>query len=171
MVVDGKNMLIYNLDVSLIYDFLDSLMTESMIVAALVRPRRVDDYLSGDLEVFEHCGVNHTDRIKNEIKGMVKLILPRIKVNASVRIIFPCTFVADGVKRLRMNVKQESINLLYLVYLVDRTTLKVSTFYSLPEHVREKTRGGAHTGVDPRHSDKSSRTTTDTKGWRDIELT
>ena len=36
------------------------------------------------------------------MKGMVKLILPRIKVNASVRIIFPTTFVADGVKRLRM---------------------------------------------------------------------
>ena len=35
MVVDGKNTLIYNLDVSLISDFLDLLMTESMIVAAL----------------------------------------------------------------------------------------------------------------------------------------
>ena len=30
----SKNTLIYNLDVSLISDFLDSLMTESMIVAA-----------------------------------------------------------------------------------------------------------------------------------------
>ena len=35
MLVGGKNTLIYNLDVSLISDFLDSLMTESMIVAAL----------------------------------------------------------------------------------------------------------------------------------------
>ena len=35
MVVDSKNTLIYNLDVSLISDFIDSLMTESMIVAAL----------------------------------------------------------------------------------------------------------------------------------------
>ena len=35
MVVGGKNMLIYNLDVSLISDFIDLLMTESMIVAAL----------------------------------------------------------------------------------------------------------------------------------------
>ena len=42
------------------------------------------------------------NRIKHEIKGMVKLILPSFKVNASVRIIFPSAFVADGVKRLRM---------------------------------------------------------------------
>ena len=35
MLVGGKNTPIYNLDVSLISDFLDSLMTESMIVAAL----------------------------------------------------------------------------------------------------------------------------------------
>ena len=31
---------------------------------------------------------------------MVKLILPRIKVNASVRIIFPSTFVADGAQTI-----------------------------------------------------------------------
>ena len=37
MVVGGKNTLIYNLDVSLISDFLDLLMTESMIVAAFGR--------------------------------------------------------------------------------------------------------------------------------------
>ena len=35
MVVDGKDSLIYNLDVSLMSDFLDLLMNESMIVAAL----------------------------------------------------------------------------------------------------------------------------------------
>ena len=99
MVVGGKN-----LDVSLISDFLDfandrkhdrsrpwygrdgwatTYLVNSSCVRALWR---------------EPCCY----RIKNEIKGMVKLILPRIKVNASVRIIFPSTFVVDGVKRLRM---------------------------------------------------------------------
>ena len=53
------------------------------------------------------------------------------------------------------NVKQGFINLQYLVYLVGRTTLKDQTdikgFYSLSEHVRGRTRGGAHT--DDNHDD------------------
>ena len=57
----SKNTLIYNLDVPLIYDFLDSLMTESMIVAALgtaeTGGRRP---IWWTRVVFEHYGVNHT---------------------------------------------------------------------------------------------------------------
>ena len=57
----SKNALIYNLDVSLISDFLDSLMTESMIVAALgtaeTGGRRP---IWWTRVVFELYGVNHT---------------------------------------------------------------------------------------------------------------
>ena len=51
MLVGSKNTLIYNLDVSLISDFIDSLMTESMIEAALGTAETVDDDLSGELEL------------------------------------------------------------------------------------------------------------------------
>ena len=55
----------------------------------------MDDDLSGELEL---C----SSTMEKEIKGMVKLILPRIKENASVRITLPSTFVVDGVKPLRI---------------------------------------------------------------------
>ena len=73
----GKDTPTYNLDVSLISDFLDSLTPENMIVASLGLADTEEDDLFGDLEVFELYGVNHTvSELKKTIKVNVKLTLP-----------------------------------------------------------------------------------------------
>ena len=73
----GKDTLIYNLDVSLISDFLDSLTPENMIVASLGLADTEEDDLFGDLEVFELYGVNHTvSELKKKIEVNVKFTLP-----------------------------------------------------------------------------------------------
>ena len=77
--------LIYNLDVSLVSDFLDSLTPENMNVATLALADTDEDDLFGDLEVFElpQYGVKHT---VSELK--------KIKVNAKLTL--PSTFVVEG---------------------------------------------------------------------------
>ena len=73
----GKDTLIYNLDVSLISDFFDSLTPENMIVASLGLADTEEDDLFGDLQVFELYAVNHTvSELKKKIKVNVKLTLP-----------------------------------------------------------------------------------------------
>ena len=47
----GRDTLIYNLDVSLISDFLDLLTPENMIVASLGLADTEEDDLSGELEL------------------------------------------------------------------------------------------------------------------------
>ena len=71
-----KDSLIYNLDVSLISDFLDSLTPENMNVTSLALADTDEDDLFGDLEVFELCGVKHTVSELKKIKLKVKLTLP-----------------------------------------------------------------------------------------------
>ena len=74
--------LIYNLDVSLVSDFLDSLTPENMNVATLALADTDEDDLFGDLEVFElpQYGVKHT--------------VSELKVNAKLTL--PSTFVVEG---------------------------------------------------------------------------
>ena len=70
---------------------------------------------------------------------MVKLIFPRIKVNASVRIIFPSTFVADGVKRLRMRSMRRRSRMWRSALLARRQSIKTST----PLHLQGAVSGGS----------------------------
>ena len=83
MLVGGKNTLMNNLDVSLISDFLDSLMTESMIVAALGTAETgwTTTYLVNSSCVRALWREPYCCRALKEIEGKVKLTLSRIKVN------------------------------------------------------------------------------------------
>ena len=93
----GRDTLIYNLDVSLVSDFLTSLTPDNMNVAPLGLAVTDEDDLFGDLEVFEHFFVDHTvSELKKKIKVNVKLTLPsELKKITS-------TFVVEGAQRLRM---------------------------------------------------------------------
>ena len=73
----GRDTLIYNLDVSLVSDFLTSLTPDNMNVAPLGLAVTDEDDLFGDLEVFKHFFVDHTvSELKKKIKVNVKLTLP-----------------------------------------------------------------------------------------------
>ena len=90
--------LIYNLDVSLVSDFLDSLTPENMNVASLALADTDEDDLFGDLEVFElpHYGVDHA---VGELK--------KIKVNAKRTL--PSTFVVEGAQTVEDEKCEETL--------------------------------------------------------------
>ena len=94
----GKDPLIYNLDVSLISDFLDSLTPEHINVASLALADTDEDDLFGDLEVFELplYGVKHT---VSELK--------KNKVNAKLTL--PSTFVVEGAQTVEDEECEETV--------------------------------------------------------------
>ena len=100
----GKDTLIYNLDVSLISDFLDSLTPENMIVAFLGLADTEEDDLFGDLEVFELYSVNYTvSELKEKIKVNVKLILPSELKKITG------TFVVEGAQTIENEEYEETV--------------------------------------------------------------
>ena len=100
----GRDTLIYNLDVSLVSDFLTSLTPDNMNVAPLGLAVTDEDDLFGDLEVFEHFFVDHTvSELKKKIKVNVKLTLPsELKKITS-------TFVVEGAQTIENEEYEEMI--------------------------------------------------------------
>ena len=100
----GRDTLIYNLDVSLVSDFLTSLTPDNMNVAPLGLAVTDEDDLFGDLEVFEHFVVDHTvSELKKKIKVNVKLTLPsELKKITS-------TFVVEGAQTMENEECEEMI--------------------------------------------------------------